>query len=81
MATVLHYAITPDPFPLKASAEAGGLTSAILTLVATNATDDPVTLQGVVVQLPIGDGASALTDHVTDIGPVPPVTRPGSPSR
>lgn len=72
MATLLRYALTSNPFPLQASAQTGNLDVATLTLVATNATDGGVTLQGVMVTLPIGNGAAQLAASATGIGPVPP---------
>jgi DNA-binding beta-propeller fold protein YncE len=70
--TLLRYALTTAPFPLQASAQSGNANIATLTLVATNATDKGVTLQGVIVTLPVGDGAAELTADPKNIGPVPP---------
>jgi hypothetical protein len=72
MATLLRYALTSNPFPLQASAQTGSPDVATLTLVATNATDKGVPLQGLLVTLPIGDGAAQLAASATGIGPVPP---------
>lgn|GEM_PF-1651972 len=72
MSTVLRYALTSDPFPLQASPQTGSPDIATLTLVATNATAAGVTLQGILVQLPLGDGAAQLASSDKGIGPVPP---------
>ena len=72
MPTLLHYALTTAPFPLQASAQSGNANIATLTIVATNATSNGVTLQGVIVALPVGDGATQLTADTDGIGPVPP---------
>lgn len=70
--TLLRYALTTAPFPVQASPPSGNANVAALTLVATNATGSGVALQGVLVTLPIGDGAAQLTADAADIGPVPP---------
>ena len=50
---ILRYALTTDPFPLQASpAEWQPLSTATLTIVASNPTSAPVTLQGLIVTLP-----------------------------
>lgn len=75
MSTLLHYDLSSSPSPLQASPQSGNnLTTAQLTIVATNATDAAVPLQGILVQLSVGDGADQLTptQDVADIGPVPP---------
>ncbi|HEX9935754.1 MAG TPA: YncE family protein, partial [Longimicrobium sp.] len=59
-------------FPLQASAATGGLSPATLTVLATNATTAPVTLQGMSITLPVGLGATELTPDPTGIVPVPP---------
>ena len=70
--TLLHYALTTEPFPLQASPASGNAVVAQLTVVATNATSNDVLLQGISVTLPIGDGATQLTSNTAAIGPVPP---------
>src|SRR2546421_3725294 len=70
--TLLRYALTTAPFPLQASPQSGNANIATLTLVATNATGKGVTLQGLIVTLPVGDGAAELTADPKNIGPVPP---------
>ncbi|HUI30572.1 MAG TPA: hypothetical protein VLX91_10175 [Candidatus Acidoferrales bacterium] len=72
MTPLLLYSITTNPFPLQASAESGKLNVAQLTIVATNSSGSDVTLQGMMVQIPIGDGATQLTSDVSAIGPVAP---------
>src|SRR2546421_12373314 len=72
MPTLLHYAVTTTPFPLEASPPSGNANVATLALVATNATNEGVTLQGLLVTLPVGTGATQLTADSDAIGPVPP---------
>src|ERR1041384_300296 len=74
MPTLLYYALTTEPFPLQASAQSGNLTTAQLTIVATNATAAAVSLQGIIVQLPVGSDAAHLTptEDAAAIGQVPP---------
>lgn len=70
---LLRYDVKTDPFPLQASSEAGEPTKVILTVIATNLpANAPVTLQGLIIQLPIGEGSAQLTAQADDIGPVPP---------
>ena len=71
MATRLRYDIISDPFPLQASPEQGNLTKAQLTLVCTNATSSDVTLQGIIIQFPVGDDGDQLSAS-SEMGPVPP---------
>ena len=59
--TVLTYAIVTEPFPLLASAESGNPNRAKLTALATNGTGSDVVLEGIILQLPVGSGADALT--------------------
>lgn len=72
MTPLLVYSITTNPFPLQASLPGGNPNIAQLTIVATNNSGSDVTLQGIMVQIPIGGGATQLTSDSTDIGPVPP---------
>jgi hypothetical protein len=75
MSTLLRYDLASSPFPLQASPQSGGnLTTAQLIIVATNATAAAVPLQGILVQLPVGDDAEQLTptQDAAAIGPVPP---------
>jgi DNA-binding beta-propeller fold protein YncE len=74
---LLTWSLGAEPFPLQASAATGGLSPATLTILATNATTAPVTLQGVSITLPVGLGATELTPDPTGIVPVPP---PGWPA-
>ena len=71
-APILRYALTTDPFPLQASPQSGNLTTATLTIVASNPTSAPVTLQGLIVTLPVGDGSTDLTPDAASISPIPP---------
>ena len=73
MTTFLRYDLMTDPFPLQASPETGNLNAAQLTVVASNpAPLTPVTLQGLIITLPIGPDSTALTQDAKGIGPVPP---------
>ena len=71
-APILRYALTTEPFPLQASPQSGNLTTATLTVVASNPTPNPVTLQGLIVTLPIGDDSTDLTPDAASISPIPP---------
>ena len=71
-APILRYALTTDPFPLQASPQSGNLTTATLTVVASNPTPNPVTLQGLIVTLPVGDGSTDLTPDAASISPIAP---------
>ena len=72
--TLLRYALTTVPFPLQASPQTGNANVATLMLVVTNETNKGVPLQGILVTLPVGDGAAQLTptQDVANIGPVSP---------
>jgi DNA-binding beta-propeller fold protein YncE len=71
--TLLRYDLMTDPFPLQASPETGNLNAAQLTVVASNpAPLTPVTLQGLIITLPVGPDSTALTQDAKGIGPVPP---------
>jgi DNA-binding beta-propeller fold protein YncE len=72
MTPLLLYSITTNPFPLQASPPSGNTNVAQLTIVATNNSGSDITLQGIMVQIPVGQNAPQLTDDSTDIGPVPP---------
>jgi DNA-binding beta-propeller fold protein YncE len=71
-APILTFDVITDPFPLLASAESGNLNKARLTVLATNGTGSDITLEGIVVQLPIGSNGNELTLDYAVIGPVPP---------
>lgn len=71
MNTLLAYSITTNPFPLEASGQSGSPYLAQLTVVATNNTGSDVTLQGVTIKIPVGQGAAQLTNDAQKIGPVP----------
>jgi hypothetical protein len=72
----LDYSLTTRPFPLQASAASGNLSACMLTVTASNPAaapdENPVTVQGVQVTLPTGEGGSALTTDPTDIQPAGP---------
>lgn len=72
MNPTLTYSITTNPFPLQASASSGNPNIAQLTIVATNNSGSDVTLQGMMVQIPIGQLSNQLTNDSADIGPVAP---------
>lgn len=73
---LLDYSVATDPFPLPASPQTGNLVSCVLQVIGSNPSpnpdNNPVTIQGIQVTIPIGPGGSALTSDATDIGPVPP---------
>lgn len=70
--TRLHYDLTTNPFPLQANAETGTAIRAQMTITATNGSGSDVPLQGLIIQLPVGDGAASLVAHAKGIEPVPP---------
>ena len=72
MGTLLQYNIISNPFPLQASASSGSPNVAQVTIVVTNNTNSDVELQGMMIQIPIGQNSTQLTNDSTDIGPVPP---------
>ena len=72
MNPMLLYSITTDPFPLQASTTDGNLNIAQVSIVATNNSGNDVTLQGIIVQIPVGNGSAQLTNDAAHIGPVPP---------
>ena len=74
---LLTYTLGTMPAPLPASAATGGLSPASLTIVATNATPAPVTLDGLSITLPVGNTAADLSPDPLGIGAVPP---PGWPA-
>ncbi|MEL7426539.1 MAG: YncE family protein [Bacteroidota bacterium] len=67
MPTQLVYAIQTTPIPLTAAA-----TDASITLLATNETDQPVSIEGVIIRIPVGKAADDLTDLPQQILAVPP---------
>src|ERR1700761_3770825 len=69
---ILNYAVITDPFPLLASGESGNLNKARFTILATNGTGADVTLDGIIVQFPVGAEASSLTLDAAAIGAVSP---------
>ncbi|MEM7113663.1 MAG: beta-propeller fold lactonase family protein [Chloroflexota bacterium] len=58
----LRYAITSDPFPLQASPAVGNLNHATASVVVFNSTDEPVTLHGLSIKIPIGETSTDLTN-------------------
>lgn len=72
MSTLLAYSISTNPFPIQASLPGGNPNVAQMTIVATNNSGNDVKLQGMMVQIPIGQGATQLTNDDPDISPVPP---------
>lgn len=64
---LLRYVLTSAPFPLVASASSSNPDRAVLTIVVSNPTINPVPLEGIKVQIPLD-----LTDQPGNIGPVPP---------
>ncbi|MEA2664000.1 MAG: hypothetical protein QOI11_944, partial [Candidatus Eremiobacteraeota bacterium] len=61
-ATLLDYALLVNPDPLQASAQ-----NAILMLVVSNSRREAVDCSSIVVTLPIGTGASSLTEDATGV--------------
>ncbi|MEL7426540.1 MAG: YncE family protein, partial [Bacteroidota bacterium] len=57
MPTQLTYAIRTTPAPLTA-----GATDASITLLATNETDKPISLEGISISIPVGTAADDLTN-------------------
>jgi hypothetical protein len=83
----LSYEPSTAPFPLQASPESGALSVYALTVVASNPAEDPnahpVTLEGVQITLPVGEGGSQLTSDPGAVQPVPPLgwkLQPGTPA-
>lgn len=72
MPTLLLYTLMTEPSPLQASPQTGNLTTTQLTIIAKNDTVAGVPLQGVIVQLPVGDGQNQLTNNAPGIVPLPP---------
>jgi hypothetical protein len=72
----LDYAAGTRPFPLQASPSTGNLDACVLTVTASNPAAEPdanpVTVEGVQITLPLGEGGSALTTQPTDVQPVGP---------
>ncbi|MEL7425049.1 MAG: hypothetical protein AAFN81_18830, partial [Bacteroidota bacterium] len=56
MPTLLTYAIQTTPTPLTA-----GATDGSLTFLATNETDNPVSIEGISISIPVGTEADQLT--------------------
>ncbi|MGH8525049.1 MAG: hypothetical protein ACREXY_12810, partial [Gammaproteobacteria bacterium] len=71
MSTVMCYGVATDPMTLEASPATGDLTKVSMTVVVSNPTSSAVTLEGLIVTLPIGDSGTDLTSDWKDIGPVP----------
>jgi hypothetical protein len=76
LTTLLRYDLTTNPFPLQASPETGNLNQATLTIVVSNPNADPdknsVTLQGIIISIPVGTDSTDLVGDSSDIHPVPP---------
>jgi hypothetical protein len=72
MDPLLQYDLISDPFPLLASTEGKPANKASLTIVATNSTTGSVRLQGILVKIPVGGGASQLSNGATDINAIAP---------
>lgn len=80
MQPLLTYALNTTPSPLEVDQQ-----NAILTLVATNATANSVTLEGITITIPVGDSdsATALTNNPSSIlqtSPTPWTTNTPNPS-
>lgn len=69
--TLLLYSLLTEPFPLQCSADSGAIIAS-LTVNATNNTASDVNLSAVEIQIPIGIGASELTNDSTTIAPLAP---------
>lgn len=73
MQTLLRYDMTTEPFPLQASPSSGNPNVATLTIVATNPNPStPVTLQGLIITMPVEADAADLTADATATGVVAP---------
>ena len=70
--TVLYYDCSTSPFPLQASSANGSPVTATLTVMATNQTNASVTLQGIIIEFPVGSDPTDFTQDSSRIGPVPP---------
>jgi hypothetical protein len=72
----LDYAASTQPFPLQASPSTGNLSACVLKVTASNPAAEPdanpVTVEGVQITLPLGEGGSALTTQPADVQPVGP---------
>ncbi|HUI30574.1 MAG TPA: hypothetical protein VLX91_10185 [Candidatus Acidoferrales bacterium] len=64
---ILEYSITTEPFPLKVDAS-----EAELEIVATNNSEDDVTLRGIRVKIPVGNESTQLTNDSRSIVPISP---------
>lgn len=75
MDVLLRYAVTTEPFPLRANV-ADNLRRVPLRVIGTNPASDPdenpVVLQGVAVSIPLGSAGNQLTTDAKGIGPVAP---------
>lgn len=69
---LLRYNLTTNPFPLQANAETGTAIRAQMAITATNGSGSDVPLRGLIIQLPVGDGAASLVAHAGGIEAVPP---------
>jgi hypothetical protein len=67
----MRYGVETDPSTLRASPATGDLTKVSMTIVVSNPTGSPVTLEGLIVTLPIGDSGTDLTADWKDIDLVP----------
>ncbi len=67
MDPILEYSITTEPFPLKIDAS-----EAELEIVATNNSENEVTLRGIRVRIPVGNESTQLTNDSKSIVPIPP---------
>ena len=70
-APVLSYSLLTDPDPLRASPAGEDYDSniAMLTVVATNETGKDITVRNIILTIPTGQGAQALTRNITGVNP------------
>jgi DNA-binding beta-propeller fold protein YncE len=72
MTTLLRYDLKADQFPLQASPQTGDQNIIQLTVAASNPDPStPVTLEGLIITIPVGKDDTDLTADATDIHPVP----------
>lgn len=70
METILSFDLSTNPFPLQASPAQSDPTrasKAILTIIATNKTEEDVALQGISIRIPVGTGSGQLTNAAAGI--------------
>jgi len=67
MSTLLTYRINTSPNPITE-----GATSASITLLATNHSDSPVSIEGIFMTIPVGTDADDLTNLPNQIVAAPP---------